>query len=374
MINRLTKYIFIEQIKPFLFFLGVMAGIIWLVKSLPSLEYVIEYNQSGLIFIQVVLYILPTVLLVVVPFAAMAATTFTLNRLLLEAELITIMNSGLTNFRLLRPFLLFSITTSIILFILVFYLAPNSQRNLRTIMHEVGNNIQEQMMKIKRFYSPTADIHVYIGQLSENGILEDILITDERDENLSITYSANSGNMIIDGSNIELEMKNGTIQNYSKREDTLVLTNFSLLKLNISESLVSNTSPEFGPSEMSPLEMINKSKTLSGTVAKKYIGEAHLRLVLIITPISLCIFSFSLFLLVGYRRRGYSLLTFLIFFYGTCMQSATFASKSLFLSEKIYWQVIYMPTLFTLVFSIAVIKWVSTTLKPILIDKKLIYS
>ncbi len=373
MINRLTKYIFFEQIKPFFFFLGVMAGIIWLVKSLPSLEYVIEYNQPSVIFIQVIFFILPTVLLVVIPFAAMAATTFTLNRLLLEAELITIMNSGLTNFRLLRPFLLFSITVSIILFILVFYLAPNSQRNLRTIMHEAGNNIQEQMMKIKKFYSPTTDINVYIGRLNEDGKLEDILITDERDKNLSITYSANSGNMIIDGSDIELELENGTIQNYSRSEDTLVLTNFSALKLNISDSLVQNNSVQFGPSEMSPLQMINKSKSFSGTVAKKYVGEAHLRLVLILTPVSLCIFSFSLFLLVGYRRRGYSLLIFAIFSYGTCMQSITFASKSLYLSDKIHWQIIYMPTLFTLAFSLAAIKWASTTLKLISIDKKLMY-
>ena len=109
MINRLTRYIIIEQIKPFLFFLSVMAGIIWLVKSLPSLEYIIEYNQPVTIFVQVIIYILPSVLLIVVPFAALAATSFTINRLLSEAELITVMNSGLSNFQLFRPFFIFSI-------------------------------------------------------------------------------------------------------------------------------------------------------------------------------------------------------------------------------------------------------------------------
>ena len=55
------------------------------------------------------------------------------------------------------------------------------------------------------------------------------------------------------------------------------------------------------------------------------------------------------------------------------MQSATFASKSLFVSDKIHWQLIYMPTLLTLAFSLIGIKWASTTLKLVSIDKKLIY-
>ena len=128
MINRLTRYIIIEQIKPFLFFLSVMAGIIWLVKSLPSLEYIIEYNQPITIFAQVITYILPSVLLIVVPFAALAATSFTINRLLSEAELLTVMNSGLSNFQLFRPFFIFSILISIFLFLLVFIIAPASQK------------------------------------------------------------------------------------------------------------------------------------------------------------------------------------------------------------------------------------------------------
>ena len=308
MINRLTAYIIFEQIKPFMFFLSVMAGIIWLVKSLPSLEYVIEYHQPAEIFIQVVLYILPTVLLIVMPFSALAATSFTMNRLLSEAELVTIMNSGLSNFQLARPFFIFSISVSICLFLLVFFVAPMSQKNLRIIMHDAANSLQKRMMQVKKFYSPTSNINVYIGEINSNGELENILITDHRVDEITTTYSANKGNMVIDNTNFELHLKNGIIQNYNKTEDTLILTNFNFLKLNIFEGLKSKNAIQFGPSEMSPIQMLSKAKTVSTPVSKKYIGEAHLRIILIFTPISLCIFSFSCFLLNGYNRRGSYLL------------------------------------------------------------------
>ena len=45
------------------------------------------------------------------------------------------------------------------------------------------------MMQIRKFHSPSPNINVYIGGLSDIGELERILITDDRDD-LSITYSA----------------------------------------------------------------------------------------------------------------------------------------------------------------------------------------
>ena len=349
-----------------------MAGIIWLVKSLPSLEYIIEYNQPAVIFAQVIMYILPSVLLIVVPFAALAATSFTINRLLSEAELITAMNSGLSNFQLFRPFFIFSILISIFLFFLVFIIAPESQKNLREIMHDAGNNLNKQIMQVKKHYSPTPNISVYIGGLNENNELEDILITDDRQENMSITYSAETGNMLINDPHLDLLLVNGVMQSFNKIENSLILTNFGFLELNIVDSLKSEDSLKFGPSEMSPTQMLKKAKKLKKSMANKYIAEAHLRIVLIFTPISLCIFSFSCFLLWGYSRRGYTLLIFLIFFLALTMQSSTFASKSLFLSEKIYLQTIYLPTTLTFVFGLLSIKYLSNNLIIIPFRKKLI--
>jgi len=371
MINRLTRYIIIEQIKPFLFFLSVMAGIIWLVKSLPSLEYIIEYNQPVTIFAQVIIYILPSVLLIVTPFAALAATSFTMNRLLSEAEFITMMNSGVSNFQLFRPFFMFSIFISIFLFLLVFIIAPTSQKNLREIMYDAGNNLNKQIMQVKKHYSPTPNISVYIGGLNERNELEDILITDDRQENISITYSAKTGNMLINDPYIDLHLKNGVMQSFNKIENSLILTNFGFLELNIVDSLKSQNSLKFGPSEMSPTQMLKKAKNLNNSMSKKYSAEAHLRIVLIFTPISLCIFSFSCFLLWGYSRRGYTFLIFMIFFLALTMQSSTFASKSLFQSEKIYWQVIYLPAILTFLFGILSIKYLSANLAIIPFRKKL---
>ena len=371
MINRLTRYIIIEQIKPFLFFLSVMAGIIWLVKSLPSLEYIIEYNQPVTVFAQVIIYILPSVLLIVTPFAALAATSFTMNRLLSEAEFITMMNSGISNFQLFRPFFMFSISISIFLFLLVFLIAPTSQKNLREIMYDAGNNLNKQIMQVKKHYSPTPNISVYIGGLNERNELEHILITDDRQENISITYSAKTGNMLINDPYIDLHLKNGVMQSFNKIENSLILTNFGFLELNIVDSLKSKHSLKFGPSEMSPTQMLKKAKNLNNSMSKKYSAEAHLRIVLIFTPISLCVFSFSCFLLWGYSRRGYTFLIFMIFFLALTMQSSTFASKSLFQSEKIYWQVIYLPAILTFLFGILSIKYLSANLAIIPFRKKL---
>ena len=59
--NIFERYILVQQMKPFIFFSFVLVGILWLIKALPRLDDVISNGQSGLVFLDIALLILPQV-------------------------------------------------------------------------------------------------------------------------------------------------------------------------------------------------------------------------------------------------------------------------------------------------------------------------
>ena len=105
--NIFERYMLVQQIKPFIFFSFVLVGILWLIQALPRLDDVISNGQSGIVFLDIALLILPQVMLLVLPIAAFASTLYAIHKLITESELIIFMNAGLSNIKLIRPVIFF---------------------------------------------------------------------------------------------------------------------------------------------------------------------------------------------------------------------------------------------------------------------------
>ncbi len=106
--RRLDSYIFRQILGPFLFFVLVFTGVIWLGQSLRIIDTIVNHGQSALVFLEFTLLLLPTVLSVVLPVAAFAATLYAVNRLFSDSEIVVMFSSGLSTLSLVRPVLMFS--------------------------------------------------------------------------------------------------------------------------------------------------------------------------------------------------------------------------------------------------------------------------
>ena len=102
--NTFDRYIFIQQMKPFVFFSFVLIGILWLIQSMPRLDDVISNGQSGLVFIKISILIFPQVMLIVLPISAFASTIYAIHKLISESELLIFANAGISNTRLINTY------------------------------------------------------------------------------------------------------------------------------------------------------------------------------------------------------------------------------------------------------------------------------
>ena len=101
--RRLDSYIFRQILGPFLFFVLVFTGVIWLGQSLKIIDTVVNNGQSARVFLEFSVLLLPTVLSIVLPIAAFAATLYAVNRLFGDSEIVVMFASGLSGPSLVRP-------------------------------------------------------------------------------------------------------------------------------------------------------------------------------------------------------------------------------------------------------------------------------
>ena len=102
-----------------------MLSLAWLTQVLRMLDEAIIRGASIPVFLSLTISVMPNILAQILPLALFISTVFVLNNMGKDNESIIILSSGISNFRTLKPFLIFATITSILLLILSLYLEIN---------------------------------------------------------------------------------------------------------------------------------------------------------------------------------------------------------------------------------------------------------
>jgi lipopolysaccharide export system permease protein len=105
--SRLDRYILRLLAGPFLFFVLVFTGVIWLSQSLRVIDMVVNNGQSAAVFLEFTALLLPTVMTVVLPLSAFAAALTAFNRMVSDSETVVLQAAGISRLALMRPIGLF---------------------------------------------------------------------------------------------------------------------------------------------------------------------------------------------------------------------------------------------------------------------------
>ena len=98
-----------------------MLSLAWLTQVLRMLDEAIIRGASIPVFLSLTISVMPNILAQILPLALFISTVFVLNNMGKDNESIIILSSGISNFRALKPFLMFATITSILLLILSLY-------------------------------------------------------------------------------------------------------------------------------------------------------------------------------------------------------------------------------------------------------------
>ena len=104
----IDKYIIKKLFISLLIVCIAMLSLAWLTQVLRMLDEAIIRGASIPIFLSLTISVLPNILSQILPLALFISTVFVLNNMGKDNESIIILSSGISNFRTLRPFLIFA--------------------------------------------------------------------------------------------------------------------------------------------------------------------------------------------------------------------------------------------------------------------------
>ncbi len=300
---RLSRYVFGQLLGPVAMLLLLLTSMVWLVTILPFLDLVIYRGQSPFTFAYLALLYLPSLLVIILPFALLFGGLFGLQRLSSDSELVVMASAGFSLRQLAAPVLAVAMLVTALTYLCNMYLAPAGQRTLNAIKGDILADVVGAFAGVGgQFTSPGRGLTVFVRQINQDGSFKGILVHDERDAKHPTTFVADRGQLAQTPAGARLLMSDVTVQNGSgARLYTITIKSYPL---NLDQfaaqarDALRRKDDRFLPELLHPPE-----NNLPQRTRNIFIAEAHNRL-----SQPLYCFAFALIALAavtrGRRQRG----------------------------------------------------------------------
>ncbi len=219
------------------FFALVLVSIYWINQAVRLFDQLIGDGQSAAVFAEFTALTLPNVIRLVLPMAGFAASVYVTNRLSTESELVVMQATGFSPWRLARPVLYFGLVVAAMMALLTHVLVPASLAQLRLREAEIAQNLTAKLLTEGTFLNPSPGITFYVREITTEGLLADIFLSDRSDPARALTYTAERGHLVEVGGDPRLVMLDGMVQTHNPASDRLGVTHFTEFSYDIGRML-----------------------------------------------------------------------------------------------------------------------------------------
>ena len=236
---RFDRYMLSQLLTLFGFFSLVLVLVYWINRAVTLFDQIIADGQSAWVFLELTALSLPTIIKVVLPISAFAAGVYVTNRMASESELTVVQATGYSAWRLARPVLVFGLIVCALMLVLSHVLLPASQSRLIERQAEISRSLTARLLTEGQFLSPSAGVTVYIREITPEGELRDVFLSDSRREDLHVGYTASRAFLVRAENGPQLVMVDGLAQTLDRSTGRLLTTRFEDFAYDVS-SLVPN--------------------------------------------------------------------------------------------------------------------------------------
>ena len=344
-LRRLDRYIFRQILGPFLFFVIVFTGVIWLTQSLRVIDTVVNAGQSAIVFLEFTALLLPLVLSIVLPVALFSAILFAINRLFTDSEIVVMLASGLSGTSILRPVVAFSALVMLLVYGLTLYLMPTAQREMRDRISEIRGDVAAAFIREGAFLTPISGVTVYLRETGDTGEMFGVFVQDERDPDNQITYTAQRALLIRDDQGTRLVMFDGVAQTQLESSSGgLSILRFEQLAYDLTQFQDRDPTRARKPSEMFLNELLAVDETNAGVrPVSEYKAEAHEALSAPLYVIALPLLAVAFVISAGFRRQGFTGRIVLAVVASVALRLCGLALKSAATGAEPLWPLLYIP-------------------------------
>jgi len=306
-VARFDRYLLSQLMVFFGFFALILVMVYWINQAVLLFEMLIADGQSATVFLEFTALTLPNVIRVVLPIAAFVASVYATNRLSSESELVVVQSMGFSGFRLARPVLVFGLIVFLLTSVLSHVLVPVSQRLLTDRSAEITENITSKFLTEGAFLHPADGMTFYIREISPKGELLDVFMSDTRDPEFQVIYTAKNAFLVREETGPKLVMFDGMAQTLGTKDTRLFTTSFSDFSYDIGALINSSPRDSRSVSELSTLELLSPTPTLEAQTQLSraiLLKRGHDRIAQPLFAVAAALLGFSVLLVGSFSRFG----------------------------------------------------------------------
>lgn len=330
------------------FFALVLVSIFWINKAVRMFDRLIADGQPAWVFLEFTALTLPGVIGVVLPIAAFAGTVYVTNRMSTESELTVVQATGYSPLRLIRPVFVFGVMIALMMSLLSHFLIPKSLSQLRLRQAEVSQNITAKLLTEGEFLHPAPGITFYIRDITPQGELRDVFLSDSRDLETPITYTSSRAYLVQDAGGTQLVMVEGLAQSLRAGTNRLFTTHFDDFSYDISALIRRD------PSNLNRIDFALTGDLLfrpdqvaeqTGATRGQINYEAHSRFAQAFMCVIAALVGFSALMVGAYSRFGIWWQIVGAFTLLVMIKMIEGAVSGAVLARASAWPLMYLPTL-----------------------------
>lgn len=225
--TRIDRYILARLLRVFGFFALVLIAVYWVNRAVSLFDQLIGDGQSLLVFLEFTALSLPMMVRVVLPIAAFVSALYVTYQLLSQNEIAVLQAAGVSYLRLTRPYLVFGLIVAAFLTLLMHFLIPQARAQLNLRQSELAQNVTATLLRDGVFQHPADGITLFISEITPDGALRGLYLSDSRSMAQRIDYTARSALIVPERSGPKLVMIDGQAQIHDQTTGRLSVTGFA---------------------------------------------------------------------------------------------------------------------------------------------------
>ncbi len=306
-LTRLDRYILSQLFGPFVFFLVIFCGILWLNQAVRIIDLVVGNGQSGMVFLEISTLLLPRVLQGVIALSGFAAAVFVTNRMFSESELVVMMSAGRGPFRLAVPYAAFGVFCFFLVSLMSHFLSPLAANKFRERQFEITQEFVAQLVKEGEFISPDDTVTMFFGFTGANGELRDVLIREKDGSGNETLYTSLHGQVVQDDLSAKIVLLDGSVQRLDYSTETLGVVQFDSLSYDLSRFGNFGAERTVGADDLTTPALIlpSGSDARSGFAREKINTALHTRVLDALTGLIAPLIGVAALLVGRFRRTGF---------------------------------------------------------------------
>lgn len=231
---RIDRYMLSQLLVLFGFFSLILVLIYWINRAVRLFDRLIADGQSAWVFLELTSLSLPSIIRLVMPLSAFVAAVYMTNRMSSESELTVVQATGYSPLRLARPVIYFGAIVALLMSILTHLLVPLSTERLTLRSAEISENMTARLLTPGQFLTPSDGVTFYIREITPQGEMLDIFISETADPMRRINYTSAQAYLIRTDEGPQLVMVDGLTQTLDRETNRLVTTSFQDFAYDIS--------------------------------------------------------------------------------------------------------------------------------------------